>query len=311
MWCAMVSSDAEAGGARVGKPSPLPFFATTPSPLCLAASQQRIEEQQQRGAGLLLSLAASAALVFGAGPASADVKLPPLDNGAHVFQHDDEESVLWTWLAQMPPHHARRDVRRAGRPLERRAAQPASALPPQTRTAASAATWGTPSGRPTRCPTSPWTCASASTRGTTSAARRCRVRRRAALVADWPHAAPAHCQPTPICVHEPLWLRTRFLSQVKSSQPLLLLCAARGCARASRSAAARLAAPQSPTPAAALPCSLPSWHWFLVAQPASPSPTFPYAHQPALPSLALAVSARQARSWWRPTCGEPTCRRRC
>lgn len=224
LWCAMVSSDAEAGGARVGKPSPLPFFATTPSPLCLAASQQRIEEQQQRGAGLLLSLAASAALVFGAGPASADVKLPPLDNGAHVFQHDDEESVLWTWLAQMPPHHARRDVRRAGRPLERRAAQPASALPPQTRTAASAATWGTPSGRPTLCPTSPWTCASASTRGTTSAARRCRVRRRAALVADWPHAAPAHCQPTPICVHEPLWLRTRFLSQVKSSQPLLLLC---------------------------------------------------------------------------------------
>lgn len=51
-------------------------------PLRLAAAQQRSEEQQQRGASLLLSLAASAALVLGAGPASADVKLPPLDNGA-------------------------------------------------------------------------------------------------------------------------------------------------------------------------------------------------------------------------------------
>lgn len=44
------------------------------------AAQKRSEEQQQRGASLLLSLAASAALVLGAGPASADVKLPPLDN---------------------------------------------------------------------------------------------------------------------------------------------------------------------------------------------------------------------------------------
>lgn len=44
------------------------------------AAQQRVEEQQQqhRGANLLLSLAASAALLLGAGPASADVKLPPL-----------------------------------------------------------------------------------------------------------------------------------------------------------------------------------------------------------------------------------------
>lgn len=52
------------------------------SPGCPAAAQKRSEEQQQRGASLLLSLAASAALVLGAGPASADVKLPPLDNGA-------------------------------------------------------------------------------------------------------------------------------------------------------------------------------------------------------------------------------------
>ncbi|PRW51057.1 Thylakoid lumenal kDa chloroplastic [Chlorella sorokiniana] len=45
-----------------------------------AAAVQRAEEAPQRqAAGLLLSLAASAALVLGAGPAAAEVKLPPLD----------------------------------------------------------------------------------------------------------------------------------------------------------------------------------------------------------------------------------------
>jgi hypothetical protein len=51
-------------------------------PIAIRAAQRNEEpEQQHRGASLLLSLAASAALVLGAGPATADsnVKLPPLD----------------------------------------------------------------------------------------------------------------------------------------------------------------------------------------------------------------------------------------
>ena len=49
-----------------------------------AAAVQRSEEPQHKALTALLSLAASAALVLGAGPASADlsnVRLPPLDNG--------------------------------------------------------------------------------------------------------------------------------------------------------------------------------------------------------------------------------------
>lgn len=46
------------------------------------AASQRIEEPaQQRAANMLLSLAASAALALSAGPAAAEVRLPPLDNG--------------------------------------------------------------------------------------------------------------------------------------------------------------------------------------------------------------------------------------
>jgi hypothetical protein len=45
------------------------------------AASQRIEEPaQQRAANMLLSLAASAALALSAGPAAAEVRLPPLDN---------------------------------------------------------------------------------------------------------------------------------------------------------------------------------------------------------------------------------------
>ncbi len=58
-------------------------FPAPPPPTSAAAAAQRAEEGPQRqAAGVLLSLAASAALVLGAGAAAAEVKLPPLDNGA-------------------------------------------------------------------------------------------------------------------------------------------------------------------------------------------------------------------------------------
>lgn len=66
-----------------------PFVAVRATPckarrsIVITAAVQRSEEPQHKALTALLSLAASAALVLGAGPASADlsnVRLPPLDN---------------------------------------------------------------------------------------------------------------------------------------------------------------------------------------------------------------------------------------
>lgn len=65
----------------------LPPPASPWQPSCCgvcAAATQRSEEPQRKAANMLLSLAASAALALSAGPATAEVRLPPLDNGGCV-----------------------------------------------------------------------------------------------------------------------------------------------------------------------------------------------------------------------------------
>lgn len=85
----------------------------------LPAAVQKSEEQQHRGANLLLSLAASAALVLGAGPATADsnVKLPPLDNGAWAcIKKHPMQICMWGILCM----HAARGAQEATRMQARR-----------------------------------------------------------------------------------------------------------------------------------------------------------------------------------------------
>ena len=93
-----------------------------PCPSSAAAVQRAEEAPQRQAAGLLLSLAASAALVLGAGPAAAEVKLPPLDTGAdpaavvalqcgcsrwaHVWAYPAAAPAACNWRATVCTQHA-------------------------------------------------------------------------------------------------------------------------------------------------------------------------------------------------------------
>ena len=70
-----------AGGQLDSPPRRLRACRPPSLPIRAAAVQFALAESPKRAASALLSLAAAAAVALGAGPATAEIRLPPLDNG--------------------------------------------------------------------------------------------------------------------------------------------------------------------------------------------------------------------------------------